>query len=297
MQIAVLGMGNMGRAVARRLIDHGTEITVWNRTPGKAAELVQAGATEASTPAEAAKSADAVLMSLADDRAVLDVAGRLADATQAGDGAPVLVDMSTVSPQTSRLLRDAEPGRGFVAAPIIGAPQTIAHGRATALVAGERRLVDRLEPALSQIFHAHTYCGEDPGAATTFKLLNNYLLISAMAVVAEVVAAAEAAGLDTELLRGELHQWPTVPPAILNRIDDTVGGDHHGWFSTRLGAKDVRLVAEVAESNGLTLPIARLVEKRFEEAARHTSAEADIAAVVELVRAERGPHPAGAVRG
>ncbi|MEV6984404.1 NAD(P)-dependent oxidoreductase [Sphaerisporangium sp. NPDC051017] len=294
MHIAVLGMGNMGRAVALRLLDHELNVTIWNRTQGKAAQVVEAGASEASTPEDAAKGADAVLMSLADDAAVMEVTARLSE-MGSGEDAPILADMSTVSPRTSRAVRDMVPGGRFLAAPIIGAPQTIGHGKATCLVAGDRRLADRLEPVWSGLFCGTQYCGEDPGAATTFKLLNNYLLISAMAVMAEVVATAEAAGLDTGLLREALHKWPTVPPSLFNRIDDTIGGDHHGWFSTRLGAKDVRLVAEVAEANGLPLPIARLVERRYEEAARHTSAEADIAAIVELVRAGRGPRPGLAV--
>ncbi|MEV6982448.1 NAD-binding protein [Sphaerisporangium sp. NPDC051017] len=69
-----------------------------------------------------------------------------------------------------------------------------------------------------------------------------------------------------------------------NRLDDVLGGDHEGWFTTRLGAKDVRLPAEVAETHGLTLPLARLVERRYEQAAAAGFGDADIGAVVELVR-------------
>jgi 3-hydroxyisobutyrate dehydrogenase-like beta-hydroxyacid dehydrogenase len=279
-------MGNMGRAVATRLLGHGCEVKVWNRTPGKAAEVVKAGAVEASSPAEAARGVEAVLMSLADDRAVLDVAGRLAELRSDQDP-PILVDMSTVSPETSRRFPGLAPGGRFVAAPIIGAPQTILESMASGLLGGDRRLVDRLEPIWSRIFTVHWYCGEDPGSATTFKLLNNYLLMSAIAGVAEVVATAEATGLDIKLLRQVLGQWPTLPPAVRNRLDDIVSGDHRGWFSTRLGAKDVRLLAEVAESGGLSLPIARMVERRYEEAAERGWSDADIGAVVELLRAER----------
>ncbi|WP_214410202.1 NAD(P)-dependent oxidoreductase [Sphaerisporangium fuscum] len=287
MRVAVLGMGNMGRAVATRLLGHGCEVTVWNRTPGKAAQVVEAGALEASTPGEAAKGAQAVLMSLADDRAVLEVVERL-DEIGAGPGAPVLADMSTVSPDTSRRLRDTVPERRFLAVPIIAAPRTVTDGLAAGLLGGDRALVDDLEPLWRQLFCVHWYCGEDPGAATTFKLLNNYLLMSSVAVAAEVVGAAEAAGLDTGLLREVLDQWPTVPLAIRNRLDDMIGGDHRrGWFATWLGAKDVRLVAEVAEAHGLSLPIARLVERRYQETAERGWREADIAAAVELVRAER----------
>ncbi|WP_405150108.1 NAD(P)-dependent oxidoreductase [Sphaerisporangium sp. NBC_01403] len=290
MRIAVLGMGHMGRAVAGRLLAQGYDVAVWNRTPGRAAEVTGAGAAEASSPAEAARGAEAVLMSLADDRAVLDVMEGLTGLDADPDG-PIVVDMSTVSPETSRRLRDMVPGRRFLAAPIIGAPQTVFASMASSLVGGDRRLLDRLEPVWSRVFSVHWYCGEDPGSATAFKLLNNFLLMSGVAALAEVVAAAEAAALDMKLLREVLYQWPTIPPAILNRVDDVIAGEHKGWFPTRLGAKDVRLLNELAESNGLSLPIARVVERRYEQAGERGWTEADIAAVVEVVRAERRQEP------
>ncbi|MFC4533013.1 NAD(P)-dependent oxidoreductase [Sphaerisporangium dianthi] len=285
MQIAVLGMGNMGRAVAGRLTAQGHRLSVWNRTPGKAGEVVAAGAVEASSAAEAARDADTVIMSLADDRAVLDVMERITEQRSAPDS-QVVVDMSTVSPRTSRRLADMAPGHRFVAAPIIAAPKTVLDGMASGLLGGERRLVDRLEPLWVRLFNVHWFCGEDPGSATTFKLLNNYLLMAEIAMVAEVVATAEAAELDIKLLREVLDQWPTVPIGIRNRLDDIIGGDHQGWFSTRLGAKDVRHLVDTADAHGLSLPIARLVGRRYEQAAEHCGSGADIAAVVEVLRAE-----------
>ncbi|WP_281249890.1 NAD-binding protein [Streptosporangium canum] len=110
------------------------------------------------------------------------------------------------------------------------------------------------------------------------------MLMSGVAVVAEAVAAGQAAGLDEAMLKDFLLRWPTVAPALHNRLDAILHGDHRGWFATRLGAKDVRLIAEVAESKGLRLPIARLVEQRYEEAAGHGWSDSDITAVVELLR-------------
>ncbi|MER5321868.1 NAD(P)-dependent oxidoreductase [Streptosporangium roseum] len=319
MRVSVLGMGSMGRALALRLLGRGHAVRVWNRTPGKASEVIAAGAAEAPSPAEAARDADAVLMSLADDQAVREVMARLAEPASgpasvsgsdpgsgsasepasepasvsasdpgSGSGAPVVADMSTVSPDTSRALAGLAPGGRFVAAPIIGGPQAVADGQIMGLLGGERGLVDRLGPVWQDLFAVHWYCGNDPGNALTYKLLNNYLLMSGVAVVAEAVAAGQAAGLDEAMLKDLLLRWPTVAPALHNRIDDILHGDHRGWFATRLGAKDVRLIAEVAESKGLRLPIARLVEQRYEEAAGHGWSDSDITAVVELLRKRRG---------
>ncbi|MFC4530122.1 NAD(P)-dependent oxidoreductase [Sphaerisporangium dianthi] len=287
MRVAVLGLGAMGRAVAGRLLAQGYHVTVWNRTPGRAAEVVESGAVEAPSPPEAARDAEAVLMSLTDDHAVLSVMEALTGpGARSRDtaGAGVVVDMSTVSPETSHRLLAMAPGRRFLAAPILGGPQAVLSGSAGGLVGGDRALAERLEPVWSRLFSTHWYCGANPGDASAFKLLNNYLLMAGVAVTAEVVATAEAAGLDRTLLREVLHSWPTVAPGLHNRLDDIIAGRHEGWFATRLGAKDVRLLAEVAESSGVAPPIARLVERRYEEAASSGWGDADITAVVELLR-------------
>jgi 3-hydroxyisobutyrate dehydrogenase-like beta-hydroxyacid dehydrogenase len=287
MRVSVFGMGNMGRALALRLLERGHEVKIWNRTPGKASEVIEAGAVEVASLPEAARGAEAVLMSLADDQAVREVMIRLAD-LGSDPGGPVVADMSTISPDTSRELMDLAPGGRFVAAPIAGRPQAVTEGQAVGLLGGDRDLVDRLKPIWSDVFTARWYyCGRDPGSALTYKLLNNYLLMSGIAVLAEVVATGQAADLDETILRDLLFQWPTVAPALHNRLDDVLGGDHHGWFTTRLGAKDVRLAAEVAESKGLELPIARLIERRYEEAAESGWSDSDITAVVELLRDQR----------
>ncbi|MEV7008454.1 NAD(P)-dependent oxidoreductase [Streptosporangium sp. NPDC051022] len=288
MRVAVLGMGRMGGALARRLLARGHTVRVWNRTPGKAGELVEAGAVEAASPLEAARDADGVLMSLADDRASREVMAQLAGLGEVGAAAPVVADASTVSPATSRGLRETAPGHRFVAAPILGGPEAVVGGHAMGLLGGEREYVRRLDPVWRDLFGVQRYCGDDPGAALTYKLLNNYLLMSGLAVVAEAVATGQAAGLDDSMLHDFLFRWPTVAPALHNRLEDVLHGDHRGWFTTRLGAKDVRLVAELAESAGLDLPIARLVQRLYEKAAEHGWGDADIAAIVELLRERPG---------
>jgi len=284
MQVAVLGLGRMGRAVASRLLDTRHDVVVWNRTPGPAGELVSRGAKDAASPEEAAAAADVVLVSLADDGAVRAVvtgehgavAGLRADA--------VLVDMSTVAPSTSREMARATPDGRFVAAPIVGSPQAMAAGKASLLVGGPRQLVDRLDPLLHDLASGYRWCGEDPGQALTVKLLNNYLLLGGLAILAEVVAAAEAAGVEQGTLRSFVEESPLVPPGLHNRLDLVLGDDHEAWFTVRLGGKDVRLLAETAAGAGVELPVARQVEEQFERAAASGWADADVSAIVEVLR-------------
>jgi 3-hydroxyisobutyrate dehydrogenase-like beta-hydroxyacid dehydrogenase len=284
MRLAVLGMGRMGHAVAERLLGGDHEVAVWNRTPHRADDLLAKGAREAASPASAAEEAEATFTSLADDAAVRTVvSGRDGVAVGLGDG--VLIDASTVSPATTADLAEAVGGR-LLASPILGSPTAVVSGEAGYLIGGPRELYDRLAPAYDVLAEAgrRVYVGEDARVATTLKLLSNYLLMSGIATLAETVATAQAVGLSDELIRDYLGQLPLVAPALRNRLDDIVSGNHDGWFSTTLGAKDVRLAEDLARSHGVVLPLADAVRQRFDEAVAQGWADADIGAVVELLR-------------
>lgn len=284
MRIAVLGLGNMGKALAARLLATGHVVRVWNRTPDKARDLVAAGATQAGSPAEAARETDAVLLSLADDAAVRAVA--LGSGLTQALGESVLVDTSTVAPTTTRELAAACPPGRMLAAPILAPPHGVTAGKALLLVAGPEPAVNRLDAVWSAL-GTRRFCGEEPGLGTTHKLIANFLLMSGIAALSEAVVLGQAAGVPNAALRDFLATVPVVGPVLVNRLDDLIAGDHAGWFTTTLGAKDVRLAAELGASAGVELPLARFVEQRYEQAAASGFANADIAAVVELVRRPR----------
>ena len=108
------------------------------------------------------------------------------------------------------------------------------------------------------------------------------------ATLARAVATAQAAGLDDTLVRDYFSRLPLVAPGLRNRLNDIISGEHRGWFSTTLGAKDMRLAEELARFHGLQLPLADAVKRQYEEAIADGWADADIAAVVELLRRRRG---------
>lgn len=287
MRVAVLGMGRMGRAVAGRLAGAGHEVTVWNRTPGRAGEIVALGGREAASPSEAARGAEVVATSLADDSALLGVLeegpGSLAGALGA---TTVLLEMSTVSPETTRSVAARIAG-GLVASPILGAPQAVAAGEAVYLAAGPAGALERVAPLFEALGGRVRVLGEDPGRALEIKVLANYLLLGGLAVLAEAVAAGEAAGIPTEELRAFLSGSPLVAPALSNRLGALLSHDHSGWFSTTLGAKDAGLAVALAGRHGLELPIAEVVRRRYDVAAESGWAEADLTAVIEPLTVDR----------
>ncbi|MBV9279102.1 MAG: NAD(P)-dependent oxidoreductase, partial [Chloroflexi bacterium] len=241
MRIAVLGLGNMGRAAATRLLGKGYEVGVWNRSPDKAAELVERGAAEAPTVAEAVAGSDVVLTLLANDAAVKEVClGEGNALAHLGPGA-VLADMSTVHPDTSRALAAAASGGRFVEAPILGGPEAFASGKARLLLGGPEGVVHGLGRLWSDLAAASVYTGPN-GTAATLKLLSNLILVGSTELLMEAVVTAQASGIDDGTLREVFGQSPAVAPGVQARLEDILGGDHRGWWTLELADKDMTLV-------------------------------------------------------
>jgi 3-hydroxyisobutyrate dehydrogenase-like beta-hydroxyacid dehydrogenase len=285
MNIAVLGMGQMGRALAARLLDGGHRVAVWNRSKGKAGKIVSVGAWEAPSVADAVKGADVVLTMLANDDAVRAVAfGDLRSSI--GDKA-VYVDCSTVSPTLSGELAMAFPR--FVAMPILGNPVAVRSGQAVLLPGGDSSVVERLGPVLSSLSTA-VRLYDTPPLASTAKLATNLLLLSEIIALAESFAVGRSGGLSNDQLRDLLGTSPLVAPGIKNRFEAVLTGSRDEWWTTVLGAKDAGLAVDIAHAANIELPEAKVVEGLYERAAASGLNHDDVAAVTELYRGpERQP--------
>lgn len=279
MDIAVLGMGRMGSALAMRLLDGGHQVTVWNRSQGKAGEVVSAGAREAQNVADAVHDADVVITMLANDDAVRAVAEDLRSSL--GDQA-IYVNTSTVSPALSSELARAFPGR-FLAMPVLGSPDAVRAGQAGYLPGGDGSVADRLAPLLSSLSTTvHRY--DTPALATTAKLASNLLLLSQITALAESFAVGRSGGLSDDQLRELLGSSPMVAPGIKNRFEAVLTGPHDGWWTTVLGAKDATMAINLAHEANVELPEAEAVRRLYDQAAASGLDHADIAAVTDLYR-------------
>src|SRR6478752_502613 len=192
MRIAIIGLGRMGRALADRLLDDSHEVSVWNRTSGRAAELQERGARVLGSVDDVHES-DAVLLCLADDRSTLDVATPQGEA-RASWAQTLVVNTATVAPDAITALVKAYGDR-FVNAPILGAPQAVRSGAATFVVGGPASAREALAP-LWNVFAGVLDVGDRPETAAIMKLLNNQMLLAQVAVIAETVRAGRAAGID-----------------------------------------------------------------------------------------------------
>jgi 3-hydroxyisobutyrate dehydrogenase len=279
MNVAVLGLGRMGQAIVGRLLEGGHRVAVWNRSKGKACEVVSAGAREAGTVAEAVSGADVVLTILANDDAVRAVAfGELRPAIGA---ATVYVDSSTVSPKLSSEL--AAAFARFVALPVFGSPTAVASGQAAFLAGGDPDVVETLKPVLSSLSDTVRRF-DTPSLALTAKLTNNLLLLSEVVALAEAFTVGRCGGLSDDQLRDLLANNPLLPNGLRNRFEGILTGSPDGWWSTVLGAKDAGLAIDVARGAGVALPSAEAIRELYDRAASSGHHDADIAAVTELYR-------------
>lgn len=280
MDVAVIGMGRMGRSIAGRLLDAGHRVTVWNRSPGRAGDLVARGAQEAGSVDEAVSDADVVLSALTGDDAVTQVL--LPDGAARTSIDAVVIDCSTVAPATAARLAAAYAGR-FLACPIAGAPSVLARGQATLIVGGPPAVTERVEPVLSAISDTRLDAGGSAERAAVVKLLNNYLLLGGLALLADAATTAHAHGFDDAYLSSLFDRLPVVAPGLKPRIAAVLGHEHEPAFTVDLGAKDLRLHADEVEA-GIPSVLAQAVRACYDQTAELGLGDRDISAVVERFR-------------
>jgi 3-hydroxyisobutyrate dehydrogenase len=255
-------------------------VAVWNRSKGKAGEVVSAGAWEAGSIAEAVDGVDAVITMLANDDAVRAVAfGELRSSI--GEKS-IYADCSTVSPKLTGELAEAFPAR-FVAMPVVGGPAAVRAGQAVYLAGGDADVVDHLHPVLSSLSDTVRRYDTAP-LALTAKLATNLLLLSEVVALAESFAVGRSGGLSDDQLRALLGTSPVVAPGLKNRFEGVLTGSQEGWWTTVLGAKDAGLALDIARGTDTELPAAQVVQRLYEKAASSGLDDADIAAVTMLYR-------------
>jgi 3-hydroxyisobutyrate dehydrogenase-like beta-hydroxyacid dehydrogenase len=283
-RIGFLGLGNMGSAMARRLVDAGHDVIVWNRSPRAAAELVAAGASLASTPAEALAAPTSFSM-LANDEAAEAV---LTVENLRGEAGRIHVNTASISAAAADRLERVhrEAGVGYVASPVLGRPSVAAAGNLNLMVAGPDELVERVMPFLEPLSVRVWRFGERPRRANVAKVSMNFMLLHAMQAMAESITLVEAHGIDAsdfmELATNSLFggvAYGGYGPMIAERRYRPAG------FSMALGLKDLSLAEDLAEEGGVVLPTAAVIRDRFERAlADEELAELDWSAMAEVTR-------------
>jgi len=262
MNIAFLGLGNMGTPMARNLLRAGHDVTVWNRTSSRADELRADEAKVADSIATAAHGADVAITMLADDNAVSAAVlggGGVAESLALGS---IHVSMSTISVALSQQVAAEHRKRGqhYLTAPVFGRPEAAAAGKLFIAAAGNAPALERCRPIFDAIGQRTFVIGPKPEMANVVKLTGNFLIASVIESLGEAVALARKYGIDpheyVEFLTSTLFAAPvykTYGGIIADQRYQPAG------FKMRLGLKDVRLVLAAAEAVDAPMPIASLV--------------------------------------
>ena len=261
-RVGFAGMGTMGAAMAANLARAGAPLTVWNRTPGRAASVLALGATEAPTPAALAADAEVVVLCLSDTpdvEAVLFGPGGIAEGVRSGS---LVIDCSTISPKASVGFAErlAAQGVGFVDAPVSGGSEGAQKGTLTIMCGGSESDVERARPVLAAMGKTITRMGQ-VGAGQATKAVNQVILAGTYLGVAEGIVLAIKAGLDPETVVEALAGGAAGSWVLQNRSGRMIADDYPLGFRIALHRKDLAIALELAREVGAALPVAGMAEQ------------------------------------
>ncbi len=262
--IGIIGLGNMGMPIARRLLEAGHPVRVYNRTATRCDDLVAAGAKRAATPANAVPAAGIILSIVSDDAALADICNGPNGILACPDS--IHVSMSTVGVATAQTIEDqhAAAGLAYLCAPVFGRPPAAAAGALWIALSGSVAPKERVAPVLAAFCAGVTDFGTVPGAANAVKLANNFLIGAAIEAVSEACALAESHGVKraafVELITQSLFDCP-----VYRIYGEAVAERHYepAGFRLALGLKDITLALDAAATQSVPMPAASLVRDRL----------------------------------
>jgi 3-hydroxyisobutyrate dehydrogenase len=256
-KLGFIGIGYMGRPIAQRLLEAGFEVTAFDRDHSKAENLIPYGAKVAASVAELSASGSVVLSCLPNDDAVLSIYGGPNGVFADVHRNSLVIDMSTVDPETSRELArlGAEHGVQVLDVTISGSTPAAEKGLLTLFGGGDKSRFDASEPIFRAIARKYFYLGPN-GSGATMKLVVNTLLGIGMQAIAEAVALGEKAGLDRDRLLDVLSQTAVVAPAHVGKLERAMQNDYSPQFPLRLMNKDFGLILNLAAAVGARMPAA-----------------------------------------
>ncbi len=289
-KIGFIGLGRMGAGMAGNLVKAGHEVTVYNRSAGKAEALVALGAKLAGSAAEATGGQEFVVTMLADDKAVAAIAFGEGIVTALPAGA-VHISCSTISVELSEKLAAAHAAadQKYVAAPVFGRPDAAAAAKLNVVAAGAAEVLAACAPVFEAIGQRTFVMGERPAAANLVKLSGNFLIASVIEALGEAMALVAKAGVDKhaylDMLTSTLFSAPvykTYGGLIADETFEPAG------FAAVLGLKDVRLGLAAADELRVPMPFASLLHDRFLTLVATGAGEQDWAALGGLAARQSG---------
>lgn len=252
-RLGFIGLGTMGHAMASNLLFAGNPVTVWNRTPEKAVDLV---CDVALSPRDLGEQSDIVMICVSNTPDVEEVVfGESGVIHGLGEGA-IIVDHSTISPRGTRefAARAGQRGVSWLDAPVSGGSEGASNGTLAVMVGGPAEALEQVRPFLETYSKSIVHVGEEPGSGQMVKLMNQVLVVVNQLAVSEALLLGEAADIDLAAAISAVEGGAGGSWMLSNRGPQMITRDWRPGFTIDLQQKDLRLVLEAADELGVPMP-------------------------------------------
>jgi 3-hydroxyisobutyrate dehydrogenase len=283
MKVGFIGVGVMGARMAKRLLDAGYKVAVYNRSVEKTEQLVQLGAVREETIAELASRSDVICTCLSMPEDVIDVYLREDGVVNHARPGTICLDFTTVGPDTSKAVsaKAEEKGISYLDAPVSGGPEGAEQGTLTVMVGGKRSAWERVLPLLGVLGETVEYLGPS-GSGSIAKLLNQYLVAVHSVAASEAMVTGAALGLDAEQLYRILKVSYGDSRMLRRHMEQFVLNRHFApGGAVKYVHKDVRLANELLEMAGITQFMGQVAERAFASAMEQGLSDLDMSAVIQ----------------
>jgi len=288
-KIAFLGLGIMGQNVTANLLKAGYDVTVYNRTPGKAGRLLAAGAKEAATAREAVAGAEVIMIMVSDDKAVEAMVFGEDGALAGVQSGQIAIDLTTVNPKTA--LREAAAfnakGVEFLDAPVFGSKGESRDAGLWIIIGGNKETFERVLPIFKVISATQHYMGEN-GKGSAMKLVGNLVVAAQLHALGESMVLAEKAGLNARDVLGVFEVTDFKSPILSGVGDALCRRDFSPSFYLKLMLKDANLISEFAQALNVPVPAASAIRETIKTAVNRGYGELNASALIRVLEENAG---------
>ena len=279
-QVGYIGIGRMGGRMAKRLLDAGYSLAVYDANPAAMAPLTALGARACATPAEVAAHSSIVMSCLPGPEEVAEVMEGPQGVLSIAGGSRLLIEMSTIGPAQSRELarRSREAGFAYIDAPISNGVGPAETGELTIMVGGERGDFDRAQPVLRHLGNRLYHMG-DIGTGNFTKIANQVIYLSYVASVCEIARAARGLNMDVPNFIDVMRNSVAGRPMMTHWEDRFENGDRVAGFQISRLLKDLQLGADVCAEHAFDIPVLETVINTYKKASDAGHADLDMTAI------------------
>ncbi len=285
-KIAIIGLGTMGSGIAANLLKSGYELHVYNRTPGKAFQLLEKGALWADSPAAAAARAEMVIAVVGDDAASKAVWMGPNGAFEGARPGTFIIECSTLSIAWVRELHAAAAVKAlkFADCPMAGSKPAASSGVLTLYVGADPDVFGAIQPVLSSFSKSQIHFGP-PSSGATYKLINNMMAAAQVAALGEGVALADKAGLNMDKVSQAVNEGVIASMVVKMKAPNIISRNHEeALFALRWMHKDLTYALKLGDELVMPLPVSAEVREVFRMAMQKGLGDLDWSAVSEIVR-------------